>query len=270
MASQEDGVEAAGWLDVIDIASRAANQTWVLDATNGGTEDRGRHFDECILAVNGQSRRFNAQAPSGEHLARRSYAARPARVVAAAGYDGMGGAHAQRDGSGCRRGTAGLGRRLRTSAGGLAAVRWLGQPRRRGRLPGCVATARRGGGAKWAGGAAIREGDTRPPRRGSPAGAGRPRIPVRAIDGNLLMSGCDDGRRRSGADRRGSGRPAAAGAGPPDEPRSGSGLDLGPVDDRTAGRLRCRPERGGRQARWLSLASVRAEILLFQHGLRGR
>jgi len=54
VTSQEDGVQATCRLDVIDIASRAANQTRVLDATNGGTEDGGRHFDECILAVNGQ------------------------------------------------------------------------------------------------------------------------------------------------------------------------------------------------------------------------
>src|SRR5256885_15269784 len=103
MASQEDGMEAAGWLDVIDIASRAANQKWVLDATEGGTGDRGRHFDECILAVNGQSRRFNVQAPSGEHLARRSYAGRTARVVAAAGNHRLGAAGAHRNGSRGRR-----------------------------------------------------------------------------------------------------------------------------------------------------------------------
>ena len=54
MTSREDGMQAAGRVDIIDIASRATNQARVFDPTNGGTEDGGRHFDECILAVNGQ------------------------------------------------------------------------------------------------------------------------------------------------------------------------------------------------------------------------
>src|SRR3989440_640614 len=54
MTSREDGMQATGRLDIVDITSRATNQAWVFDPTNGGTEDGGRHFDECILAVNGQ------------------------------------------------------------------------------------------------------------------------------------------------------------------------------------------------------------------------
>jgi len=47
-------MQATRGLDVIDVASRAANQPRVFDPPDRGTEYGGRHFDECILAVNGQ------------------------------------------------------------------------------------------------------------------------------------------------------------------------------------------------------------------------